>query len=124
VLEPLAGYLLLAERLCGDGAESAEAWNFGPDQSDVQPVQWIVERLCAELPGARWTFDDRAQPHEAHALTLDSAKARARLGWRPRWRLETAVAETLAWHRAWKAAQDMHAFTLSQIAAYEASPAS
>ena len=120
VLEPLSGYLMLAERLCADGGDFAEAWNFGPDEADARPVQWIVDTLCARLPGAAWQRDAAPQPHEAHTLRLDSAKAHARLGWRPRWNLPRALAATLDWHQAWKAGADMADLSLRQIRAYEA----
>jgi len=119
VLEPLAGYLLLAERLWGkDGSAFAEAWNFGPADEDARPVRWIVEHLCARAPGANWQCDAAPQPHEAHTLKLDSAKARARLGWRPRWRLAEALERTLDWHQAWRAGADMADFCIDQIHAY------
>ena len=120
VLEPLAGYLLLAEKLCMEGAAFAEAWNFGPDEADARPVQWIIETLCARLPGAAWQRDAAPQPHEAHTLRLDSAKAHARIGWHPRWNLQRALEATLAWHQAWKADADMADFSLRQIRTYEA----
>lgn len=120
VLEPLSGYLLLAEKLCAEGAAFAEAWNFGPDEADARPVQWIVETLCDRVPNARWQRDAAPQPHEAHTLRLDSAKAHARLGWRPRWNLPCALEATLDWHRAWKAGTDMAGFSLGQIRDYVA----
>lgn len=123
VLEPLSGYLALAEKLCADGGDCAEAWNFGPDEADARPVQWIVETLCARVPGAAWQRDAAPQPHEAHTLRLDSAKAHARLGWRPRWNLSRALEATLDWHQAWKAGTDMAGFSLRQIRAYAATEA-
>jgi CDP-glucose 4,6-dehydratase len=120
VLEPLSGYLMLAERLWKGGAECDGAWNFGPALEDAKPVRWIVERLCAGVPGASWRVDLAPQPHEARALTLDSAKARDRLGWRPRWGIERALDRTLAWHRAWRAGADMRKACLEQIAEYKA----
>lgn len=118
VLEPLSGYLALAEKLYHEGSAFAEAWNFGPDESDAQPVVWIVETLCAETPGASWMQDDREQPHEAGTLRLDSSKARKRLGWRPRWSLHQALKATLSWHQAWQSGTDMAAFTIGQIQEY------
>lgn len=118
VLEPLAGYLLLAEKLFTIGEDFAEAWNFGPAEEDTQPVQWLVESLCQRFPGARWQCDPTPHPHEAATLKLDSAKARARLGWRPRWRLQRALQATLDWHLAWKEGRDMTEFTLCQINDY------
>jgi CDP-glucose 4,6-dehydratase len=118
VLEPLSGYLLLAERLFTEQAAFAESWNFGPADEDARPVQWIVERLVSATPNARWTCDAAPQPHEASHLKLDSSKARARLAWQPRWRLATALDKTLAWHAAWRRGEDMRAVTLAQIADY------
>lgn len=120
VLEPLAGYLDLAERLCADEGEYIGAWNFGPEAADARPVRWLVEWLCAAVPGAQWRLDDSPQPREAAVLRLDSSKARAALGWRPRWPLEQALARTLDWHRAWRAGEDMQVRTLAQIADYMA----
>lgn len=120
VLEPLCGYLTLAERLSTQGHDFAEAWNFGPDESDARPVEWIVGHLCALIPGARWRQDDAAHPHEASVLKLDSSKARTRLGWRPRWDLETALRKTVEWHQGWRRGEDMRKSSLSQIRAYEA----
>ncbi len=120
VLEPLAGYLMLAERLWASKADLDGAWNFGPALADAKPVRWIVERLCAGVPGASWRVDLAPQPHEAQALTLDSTKARDRLGWRPRWGIERALDRTIAWHRAWRAGTDMREVCLRQVAEYEA----
>lgn len=120
VLEPLSGYLMLAERLHTDGAAFAEAWNFGPDAADMRPVRWIVDALCARVPGSAWRDDSAPQPYEAHTLRLDSAKACARLGWQPRWNLQQALEATLDWHKAWKRGTDMADFSLRQIRAYAA----
>lgn len=124
VLEPLDGYLTLAERLFSDGARFAEGWNFGPAEDDVQPVQWIVERLAAGWgPGAAWQH--RPEPgavHEAHWLKLDTAKARQALGWQPRWRLAHALQQTVHWHRAWLRGEPARALCLAQIAQYMQAP--
>lgn len=120
VLEPLSGYLALAEKLYTEGRDYAEAWNFGPAETDARSVQWIVEHLCAAVPGAAWQCDPAQQPHEANSLKLDSSKAHVKLGWRPRWGLENALSNTLAWHQAWKRGADMRATSLTQIKAYEA----
>jgi CDP-glucose 4,6-dehydratase len=120
VLEPLSGYLLLAEKLYTAGEEYACPWNFGPAEEDARPVKWLVERLARDWQGKFvWETDPRAHPHEAHELRLDAAKARCQLGWRPRWRLETALARVVDWHQAWLAGEDMRDFTLAQIAAFE-----
>jgi CDP-glucose 4,6-dehydratase len=118
VLEPLSGYLMLAERLYTDGAEVTEAWNFGPADGDTQTVLWIVEHLASWYPELSWKLDRSEQPHEAGTITLDSGKARARLGWQPRWRLESALEKTTAWHQAWRRAEDMHERTIAQIGEY------
>lgn len=120
VLEPLSGYLILAERLFSEGLEFAEAWNFGPDEADARPVQWIVEYLCSQVAEAAWRCDAAPQPHEANMLKLDSSKAKAQLGWRPRWNLKAALGKTLAWHQAWKQGLDMAAISGQQIREYEA----
>ena len=122
VLEPLSGYLTLAEKLYSQGPGFAEAWNFGPDEADARPVQWIVETLCSQAPGSSWQCDTVPQPHEAHSLKLDSSKAKARLGWRPRWDLQTALGRTLEWHRGWKRGEDMASLCLQQIHDYEGTP--
>ena len=116
VLEPLTGYLMLAERLLADqGERFAEGWNFGPDSADVRSVQWMTEQLSAGMPGSRWRVDPTVQLHEAVLLSLDSTKAMAKLGWRPRWEAAEAVSRTLDWHRAWRAGSDMRAFSIGQI---------
>lgn len=119
VLEPLAGYISLAEHLTQTCEKAAEAWNFGPADDDAQPVRWIVEQLVAQVPGAQWVSrQDSAQLHEANYLKLDSSKARGRLGWAPRWRLSEALGKTIAWHQAWRAGEDMRSVSLEQIRAY------
>jgi CDP-glucose 4,6-dehydratase len=118
VLEPLAGYLLLAERLYRDGEPFASAWNFGPAESDAREVGWILDRIAGLAPELRWDVEGGAQVHEARFLKLDSSKARAELDWAPRWSLETALAQTVAWHQAWRAGTDMQAFSHDQIDAY------
>lgn len=119
VLEPLAGYLLLAERLYAQGQADAEGWNFGPRNEDARPVEWIVEYLCnAWGGGAAWTLQPGDHPHEANFLKLDISKARQRLQWAPRWSLETALNRITAWHQAWLAGQDMRAVCLNQISQY------
>lgn len=117
VLEPLSGYLMLAEKLYAEGEAYAEAWNFGPNDEDAKPVSWIVEQLCAQIPGSNWQTENTKQPHEAGLLKLDSSKAKTKLGWTPRWSLETALSKTVEWHQAWRNQEDMAAITSSQIQA-------
>jgi CDP-glucose 4,6-dehydratase len=119
VLEPLSGYLLLAQRLCEQGQACAEGWNFGPRDDDAQPVQWIVEQLVqAWGRGASWQLDAGEHPHEAHYLKLDISKARARLGWRPRWSLGQALALITQWHQGWLDGHDVRALCQQQIQQY------
>ncbi|MEO5340793.1 MAG: CDP-glucose 4,6-dehydratase [Magnetococcus sp. MYC-9] len=120
VLEPLSGYLALAQCLyAADGAQWAEGWNFGPHDDDARSVQWIVERLAGLWGGeAHWQLDAEQHPHEANHLKLDISKAKVRLGWRPRWTLDTALEKVMAWHQAWLARADMRQVCLQQIAEY------
>ena len=119
VLEPLRGYLMLAERMVESGPDFAEGWNFGPREEDARPVAWIVQRLVEQWgEGAAWRLDEGQHPHEASYLKLDCAKARARLEWSPRWDLAAALEKIVAWHRAFNRGEDMRAFTLQQISQY------
>jgi CDP-glucose 4,6-dehydratase len=119
VLEPLAGYLQLAERLCEAPGEYAAGWNFGPDDEDAVPVETIVSTVTRLWgPPARWESDRGPHPHEAHFLRLDSSKARKRLGWRPCLRLESALEWTVEWYKAQAQGADARALTLAQIARY------
>jgi len=119
VLEPLAGYLTLAQHLSDDGRRFAEGWNFGPRDEDAQPVQWIVEHLAASWGrGAGWRLDGGDHPHEAHYLKLDVSKAGSRLRWQPRWSLAEALANIVNWHQAWLAHEDMRERCLMQIDQY------
>lgn len=122
VMEPLSGYLVLAQKLYEEGTAYAESWNFGPSDEDAKPVQWIVEKLTkAWGEGASWKLDGGNHPHEAHYLKLDCSKAKARLAWRPRWHLEEALGAIIEWQRAYRDGKDMHALTLEQIGAYNKS---
>lgn len=119
VLEPLSGYLQLAERLYLHGQLDAEGWNFGPRDEDARPVQWIVEHLCEHWGGgASWTLQPGDHPHEASFLKLDISKARQRLHWTPRWSLEVALKQITEWHQAWLKGQDMRIVCLNQINHY------
>lgn len=120
VLEPVGGYLMLAERLAIEGGRFAEGWNFGPADGDIRPVRWIVERLTAQWgAGARYEIDRNPAAHEAHVLKLDCSKAIQRLGWRPVWTLLEALDNIVSWHKSFLANRDMREITLGQIAAYE-----
>jgi CDP-glucose 4,6-dehydratase len=119
VLEPLSGYLVLAQKLYEEGANFAEGWNFGPNDEDAKPVQWIVEKLTQSWgEGASWILDGGDHPHEAHYLKLDCSKAKARLDWHPRWRLEEALVAIIDWQKKYHRGADMKAVTLEQIEIY------
>jgi CDP-glucose 4,6-dehydratase len=120
LLEPLRGYLMLAERLVGQGAEFASGWNFGPVDSDAKPVSWIADRLQQSWGGsARWTRDAGAHPAEAAVLRLDASKAAASLGWRPAIGLDVTLDWIVQWYRGWAAGEDARSLTQGQISRYE-----
>jgi len=119
VLEPLSGYLVLAEKLYTQGVEFAEAWNFGPKEENAQTVQWIVEKLASQWgDGACWDFDTYLHHHEAHFLKLDCSKAKARLDWWPRWGLEHTLHRTVNWYRAWGSNSNMYDYAITEINDY------
>jgi CDP-glucose 4,6-dehydratase len=119
VLNPLSGYLRLAEML-HVAPDLEGAWNFGPDPDDVRTVSWISDRIAELWPDElRWQLDSGAHPHEAHYLALDSSKAREHLGWAPTWDLHRALDEIVAWYGALRDGADMRAVTLRQISAFE-----
>src|SRR3954447_21046931 len=120
VLDPLSGYLLLAERLWTEGERQAGGWNFGPADDDAKPVQYIVETITNLWgEGARWVLDERQHPHEAHYLKLDCSKARQLLNWRPRLELADALQWTVEWYKALSARSDMRKYCADHIAAYQ-----
>ena len=120
VLEPLQGYISLAEHLLEGRAEAASAFNFGPSEDDAWPVERIATKLASMWgAGASWVYDSAPTVHEAHYLKLDSSKARSELGWRPRLNLETALEWTMLWYRNWQTGADMGAETRAQIGQYE-----
>ena len=119
VLEPLRGYLMLAERLYEKGPEFAEAWNFGPDDHDVKKVEWIVRKLMKD-----WGTDvtlkvhQEITLHEAQYLKLDCSKAKTRLNWHPIWNVQTALSKIVEWNKAYIEKKDMKDITLNQIKEY------
>lgn len=116
VLEPLSGYLLLAQKLYDEKVAYAEGWNFGPNDEDAKPVQWIVERLTKSWgEGASWVLDEGGHPHEAHYLKLDCTKAKARLNWHPRWSLMQTLEKIIEWHKHAQKGVEMRSKTLDQI---------
>ena len=118
VLEPLSGYLVLAERLCSDPG-FAGGWNFGPHDSSVCTVEEVLVLLAQYLPGGlQWRGDTAAQPHEANLLKLDCSKAASLLGWTPVWGLNTALKITCDWYMSQLTEKDMEKVSLSQIENY------
>jgi len=121
VLEPLSGYLMLAERLWDDRARYAEAWNFGPRDDDARTVEDIVALAARAWGGGlKWVVDSRPQPHETRMLKLDCSKALG-AGWRPLLGAEEAVEWTIEWYRAWRDRRDVKALSFEQIERYNAS---
>ena len=121
VLEPLGGYLLLAQRLYEAGTEFAQSWNFGPVQTDAKTVEWVVKTLC-KLWGKDAGYEilqEGQGMREAQALQLDCSKTRRQLGWTPSWTLEQALVKVVEWTRAFQQDQDMRKITLQQIREYE-----
>jgi CDP-glucose 4,6-dehydratase len=120
VLEPLRGYLELAERLSRDGASFNSGWNFGPADRDAKPVSWIADRLAHEWgEGASWFHDSRVHPGESRMLKLDASKAAADLQWRPVLPLADALGWVVEWYRAVSQEADLARLTRSQIERYE-----
>jgi CDP-glucose 4,6-dehydratase len=120
VLEPLRGYLLLAERLAEHAGRFSSGWNFGPAEEDARPVHWIADALArAWGQGACWNRDEASHPHEAHYLRLDAAKAHAFLGWRPCLPLHAALDWIVEWYRAFQSGADLGSLTSRQIDKYE-----
>jgi len=121
VMEPLRGYLTLAEQLFESGPIFAEAWNFGPHDEDAKPVGWIVEQMAALWGGdAQWQVDTSDHPHEAHYLKLDISKARSLLDWHPALRLKDALALIIDWSKHRQAGANMRELTLAQLHDYQA----
>ncbi len=119
VLEPVAGYLMLAQRLLAGEVAFAEAWNFGPWDDDAWPVEWIANEMVKRWgESASWTKDQAEHVHEANYLKLDSSKARGRLKWQPHLKLHTALEWLVDWYKAWHTGAQMHEFTVDQIERY------
>ena len=121
VLEPLSGYLVLAENLYEDGDKFAEAWNFGPKEEDVKPVSWILDKMVnIWKDGAHWELDKNNNPHEAGFLKLDCSKAASKLNWNPKWNLEDALDSIINWHRNWLEGNAVKEACLKEIEHYSA----
>lgn len=119
VLEPLSGYLVLAQNLYNEGDAFAEAWNFGPKEEDCKPVNWILDKMV-EYWGrdAKWELDKNNNPHEAGFLKLDCSKASKELHWKPKWSLDHTLNLIVNWHQDWKSGKNMKDVCLKEIASY------
>jgi CDP-glucose 4,6-dehydratase len=118
VLEPLSGYLLLAQKLYVEPENYDSSWNFGPREQDAKPVGEILDLMVAQWPGTHWVMDTCDHPHEAGYLKLDISKAQAQLGWKPLWNLEKTLAKIVKWHRAWLDQSDIQFECLQEINEY------
>lgn len=119
VLEPLSGYLVLAENLYNHGQEHAGAWNFGPKDEDCKPVNWILDQMVKTWgAGASWELDQNNNPHEAGFLKLDCSKAKQKLHWEPKWNLEYTLTLIVNWHQAWADGKNMNELCLKEIKNY------
>lgn len=120
VLEPLSGYMRLAEKLAMEGSHYSGSWNFGPDDDSVQPVEWVVGQLGEKWgEGVDLQFEVQPQPHEATLLKLDCSKAKTILGWKPKWDLSEAVGKIVEWHKRYQGLENVTELCLEQIHEYE-----
>lgn len=119
VLEPLSGYLVLAENLYIHGTAYAEAWNFGPKEDDCKPVNWILDKMVVDWgTDARWELDKSNNPHEAGYLKLDCSKAASELKWNPKWNLEYTLNLIVNWHQGWQSGINAKDLCLKEIESY------
>ena len=118
VLEPLSGYIILAQKMYNTQDKYAEGWNFGPREQDIKPVDWILDRMINKWPNSSWVLDQDSNPHETNFLQLDILKAKSKLGWRPVWGLGHTLEKIVDWHRAWLNKEDMQDLCLLEIEEY------
>jgi len=118
VLEPLSGYLVLAQKLYKNREGYAEGWNFGPNEKDAKPVDWILDKMTSKWPDSSWKLDVNSNPHEADLLKLDISKAKYKLDWTPVWGLNHALERIITWHQAWLNKEDMKVACLAEIKEY------
>lgn len=119
VLEPLSGYLVLAQELFLNGKEFAEGWNFGPKDDDCKPVNWILDKMVSNWgEGAKWELDKKNNPHEAGFLKLDCSKASNKLKWQPKWSLQETLKLIIEWHQIYVNGGDVKIQCLKEIKKY------
>jgi len=119
VLEPLNGYLTLAAKLYEDGPRFAEAWNFGPDDTDAQNVEWITKKICEYWgENAAFKIDTNPNPHEANYLKLDCSKAKAELEWYPKWNIQKTLNSIVEWNKSWLSGDNAKQMCFNQINDY------
>ena len=118
VLEPLSGYLILAQNLYINPGNFSEGWNFGPNEKDVKSVDWILDKISAKWPYSSWKSDQSFSPHEAGFLKLDISKAKSRLSWKPVWGLSYTLEKIIDWHQSWLSEEDMQMVCLKEIKEY------
>jgi CDP-glucose 4,6-dehydratase len=120
VLEPISGYLVLAQHLYEEGSNFAEGWNFGPKDEDCKPVSWILDKMVTSWGnGASWELDKNNNPHEAGFLKLDCSKASMQLNWNPKWNLENTLESIINWHQHYLAQKNIQEQCLLEIARYQ-----
>lgn len=119
VLEPLSGYLTLAAKLFSEGPNFNGGWNFGPEDKDVKNVEWITQTICALWGnGASYIVDTNPQLHEANYLKLDCSKAKAMLGWEPRWNIQKTLESIVKWNKDYLRGKNVRIITENQIEEY------
>ena len=109
---------MLAQKLYNNPNKFSEAWNFGPNEKDVQTVHWILDKMIMNWPNATWDLDHKENLHEAGFLKLDISKARDRLSWRPVWELDQTLEKIIIWHKAWVNKNDMQHLCFAEIDNY------
>ena len=119
VLEPLSGYLMLAEKIYLDPNKYSGAYNFGPEENDVQAVEWIVKKMAQFWQGSKWVIEETSELHEAHYLKLDIDKASKIIGWTPQMRLEESLLKIYEWHMHYINNQDMQKYSINEIKSFE-----
>jgi CDP-glucose 4,6-dehydratase len=118
VLEPLSGYLLLAEKLFNEPDKYSEGWNFGPHVNDVKQVDWILDYMVELWPNSCWKLDSSPNPHEANLLKLDISKSESQLRWHPTWSLETSLKKIVQWQKSYESGANMHDICSKEISQF------